>query len=228
MRCGCKPGLPAVLEYLLPSRHEPVDCINCNLFAHAVSGGNLEIEGPRQYQIEPLPKAEFTDFIAYLNDHLSDNGSPATGYFQPLPRSRSAFPADREAAFRNGFDATIGEKGWRRTWVARSADQRIVGHVDLRGHPDSFTEHRCLLGMGVGRRHRRAGLGAALVEHARHWATTVAQLDWIDLQVISENRAALALYQRAGFVTAGEMTDMFRIDEKSFSYTTMSMQLKPR
>lgn len=188
----------------------------------------MKIEGPRQYQIEPLLKAEFTEFIAYLNDHLSDNGSAETGYFQPLPRSQSVFPIDREAAFHNGFDATIGEKGWRRSWVARAVDQRIIGHVDLRAHPDSYTEHRCLLGMGVDRGHRSAGLGFALIEHAHHWAATVAQLDWIDLQVISENKAALALYQRAGFISAGEITDMFRIDGETFSYTTMSMRLTPR
>jgi ribosomal protein S18 acetylase RimI-like enzyme len=188
----------------------------------------LEIEVPRRYRIEPLLKADFSEFIAYLNVHLSDNGSDGTGYFQPLPRNRSTFPSEREAAFRNGFDAPIGEKGWRRTWVARSPQQRIVGHVDLRGHPDGFTQHRCLLGMGVDRGHRRAGLGVELVEHARHWASTAAQLAWIDLQVISENLAALALYQRMGFVTAGELTDMFRIDGKSFSYTTMSMHLKSR
>jgi RimJ/RimL family protein N-acetyltransferase len=201
----------------------------------------LEIEGPHQQQhghgpgsgeamptpaiIEPLHANDFTDFIAYLNDHLSDNGSNGAGYFQPLPRSRSFLPADRQAAFRTGFDAAVGAKGWRRAWLARSADGQIAGHIDLRAHPDSFTDHRCLLGMGVARRHRRAGLGAALIAHARQWATDVAQLEWMDLQVLSENEAALALYRRSGFTKAGEMTDMFRIDGKSFSYTTMSMRL---
>ena len=185
----------------------------------------MEIAGTHPYQIESLPATDFASFVAYLNDHLSDNGGPGTGYFQPLPRSLSAFPADREAAFRNGFDAAVGERGWRRLWVARAADERIVGHVDLRAHPDSFAEHRCLLGMGVDRHHRRAGLGAALIAHARDWATTVARLDWIDLQVIGENRAALALYQRTGFITTGQIQDMFRIDGNSFSYTTMSLRL---
>ena len=82
--------------------------------------------------------------------------------------------------------------------------------------------------MGVDRGHRRAGLGAALIAHARHWATTVARLEWIDLQVISENQAALALYRHAGFVVAGEMKEMFKIDGKTFSYTTMSTRLIPR
>lgn len=177
--------------------------------------------------IEQLHADDFAAFIAYLNDHLSDNGGIEAGYFQPLPRSRSFYPADREGAFREGLDAALGTSGWRRAWVARSAQRRIIGHIDLRAHPESFTEHRCLLGMGVDRDHRKAGLGAALIAHARQWAADVAQLEWIDLQVISENQAAVALYQRAGFIRVGEMTDMFRIDGRSFPYTNMALRLGP-
>lgn len=177
--------------------------------------------------IEPLQTDQFDAFIAYLNDHLSDNGGAETGYFQPLSRGGSCFPADRETAFRNGLDTAVGSAGWRRAWVARSADRRIAGHIDLRAHPERFAEHRCLLGMGVDRNHRRSGLGAALIAHARQWAADVAQLEWIDLQVISDNRAAVALYQRAGFVKMGETPDMFRIDGGSFAYTTMRLGLRP-
>jgi RimJ/RimL family protein N-acetyltransferase len=62
--------------------------------------------------------------------------------------------------------------------------------------------------------------------HARQWAIAVAQLGWIDPQVIGENRAAISLYQRAGFIKAGEMQDMFRIDGKSFPYATMTLRLQ--
>jgi ribosomal protein S18 acetylase RimI-like enzyme len=175
--------------------------------------------------IVPLHERDFADFIAYLNDHLSDNGAGDAGYFQPLSRSLSFFPADRETAFRSGLATAVGAKGWRRAWVARSADGRIVGHIDLRAHADGFAEHRCLLGMGVDRSCRKAGLGMALIAHARQWATDAAKLEWIDLQVIGANRAAISLYQRAGFIKAGEVADMFRIDGKSFSYATMSLPL---
>jgi RimJ/RimL family protein N-acetyltransferase len=178
--------------------------------------------------IEPLQAHDFAEFITYLNDHLADNGSAEAGYFQPLPRSGSSFPAERASAFRDGIAAAVGTQGWRRAWVARAKDRQIVGHIDLRAHPERFAEHRCLLGMGVERRHRRAGLGAAMIAHARQWAADVAQLEWIDLQVISDNQAAVGLYQRAGFVKAGEMPDMFRIDGRSFGYTTMSMRVDMR
>lgn len=174
--------------------------------------------------VEPLDAGDFAEFIVYLNDHLADNGGEA-GYFQPLPHGHSSFPAERAAPFRGGLEIAVGAKGWRRAWVARSAAGRIVGHIDLRAHPESFTGHRCLLGMGVDRSHRRAGLGAALIAHARGWAVDVARLEWMDLQVMSQNRAALALYRRAGFETVGEIDEMFKIDGKAFSYTTMSMRL---
>lgn len=176
--------------------------------------------------IAPLQANDFAEFITYLNDHLLDNGGDEAGYFQPLPRAGSVFPPERASAFRDGLGTAVGCKGWRRAWVARSNDGRIAGHIDLRAHPDSFAEHRCLLGMGVDRRHRRAGLGAALIAHALQWAADGAQLEWVDLQVISANLAALRLYQGAGFVTAGEMPDMFRIDGRSFAYTTMSKRLR--
>jgi hypothetical protein len=51
------------------------------------------------------------------------------------------------------------------------------------------------------------------------------QLAWVDLQVISANRAPVRLYQRAGFIEAGEIADMFRIDGRSFDYATMSKRL---
>ena len=177
--------------------------------------------------IEPLDAGGFADFIAYLNDHLMDNGGEA-GYFQPLPRSQSAFPAERAEPFRSGLDIAVATRGWRRAWVARSAEGRIVGHIDLRAHPEGFTGHRCLLGMGVDRGHRRTGLGGALIAHARQWAAKVARLEWMDLQVMSQNQAALSLYRRAGFETVGEIDGMFKIDGKTFSYTTMSMRLISR
>jgi ribosomal protein S18 acetylase RimI-like enzyme len=174
--------------------------------------------------VEPLAAGDFADFIVYLNDQLSDNGGEA-GYFQPMPHGQSAFPAERAEPFRSGLAIAVGAKGWRRAWVARAADGRIAGHIDLRAHPEAFTSHRCLLGMGVDRQHRRAGLGAALIAHARQWATEVAGLEWMDLQVMSQNEAALALYRRAGFATVGQIGDMFHIDGMAFSYTTMSMRL---
>lgn len=62
---------------------------------------------------------DFDGFLAYLDDHLADNGRDGTGYFQPLSRDDSRFPADKAQAFRTGLGIEVSAPGWRRLWVAR-------------------------------------------------------------------------------------------------------------
>jgi ribosomal protein S18 acetylase RimI-like enzyme len=175
--------------------------------------------------IQPVGESEFGAFFRYLNDHISDNGADATGYFQPLARGKSNLPPDTEQSFRDGLNLTVGRNGWRRAWVARSPDRQIAGHTDLRSHRDHFAEHRCLLGMGIDRAHRKRGLGMALLAHAGEWALANA-LEWIDLQVLSANEPAIRLYHSAGFEKVGEIPEMFKIDGRLFSYTTMTKCLR--
>ena len=112
------------------------------------------------------------------------------------------------------------------TYVARVSNRRIVGRIDLRSHPVRFAEHRCLLGLGVHRNHRRLGLGAALLSHAAEWALAKTELEWLDLQVLSTNEPARRLYLRAGFTKVGEMAEMFKFDGRLFSDTMMTKRLR--
>jgi ribosomal protein S18 acetylase RimI-like enzyme len=174
--------------------------------------------------IDLIEVHEFDQFLVYLNDHLSDNGG-SSAYFQPLPRGESSFPPERAVNFRAGLVLPVGQAGWRRLWVARNSSHQIVAHIDLRAHAERFAEHRCLLGMGVDRGHRKIGLGKRLIAHAEAWARANELLEWIDLQVLSSNRAAIRLYERSGFERVGEIPDMFRIDGQNLSYITMSKAL---
>ena len=163
------------------------------------------------------------EFFLYLDDHLSDNGRDGD-YFMPLPRATAGFPADRRQSFASGLAIAVGEPGWRRAWVARDARGRVAGHVDLRAHPEPFTGHRCLLGMGVDRDHRRQGLARRLLAHATGWAAAQG-LRWIDLRVLSVNEPAVALYRAEGFLMQGGTPDMFEIDGQSFGYLFMAKKL---
>ena len=178
-------------------------------------------------QIELVDRSEFDLFLAYLNDHLSDNGQGDTAYFHPVPRNEPHMQPDKAEAFRNGLQVRVGCPGWRRIWVARTPQRQIVGHVDLRSHPMRFAAHRCLLGMGVERTHRRSGIGEQLIAHAQQWAQASDLLEWIDLQVLSVNEPALRLYRRAGFEVTGETPEMFRIDGQTYSYVSMAKRVAP-
>jgi RimJ/RimL family protein N-acetyltransferase len=175
--------------------------------------------------IELVDEAALPAFLVYLNDHLSDNARDGAPYFQPMPRARSFLPRDKADVFRRGLHIAVGEPGWRRIWIVLAAGRQIAGHVDLRAHAERHTGHRCLLGMGVQRDFRQRGIGRALIGHAQRWAAQEAGLEWIDLQVLSVNAQALALYKSAGFHRTGEIADMFRLDGQSLSYTGMAKRI---
>ncbi len=173
--------------------------------------------------IRPLEFEELAAFFHYLNDHLRDNGRDGAPLFQPMPRTSAGFPPEKANGFSTGMQASFGQQGWRRVWVA-VRDGEIIGHIDLRSRPEAQARHRCLLGMGVHRAARRCGLGTALLATAVAWAREQG-LAWIDLEVLSGNAPARALYRKCGFVQTGETADMFRIDGESLGYVFMSLQL---
>jgi len=176
--------------------------------------------------INSIGESECDAFFQYLSDHRSDNGRGENGYFIPISQSKSCLPYDKEEAFRDGLNVPVGSPGWRRAWVARASNGQIVGHIDLWSHPVSFAEHRCLLGMGVHRSHRRLGLGASLLSHATEWALANTALEWLDLHVLSANEHAIRLYLRAGFTRVGEVAEMFKLDGRLFSDTTMAKRIR--
>src|SRR5262249_49359918 len=103
----------------------------------------------------------------------------------------------------------------------------IMGHIDLRSRPEQAASHRAMLGMGVHRDARRSGVGMRLLDAAIAWAEGQG-LEWIDLEVLSANVPAVALYRKRGFVRTGEIPDLFRIDGESLAYTYMSLALDAR
>jgi len=177
------------------------------------------------FSIEPVDTSQFDEFLEYLGGQLSNNGKGDTPYFAPLAQGESRLPPEKVAAFRDGLQLPVGSRGWRRAWAARSSSRQLIGHVDLRSHRENFTQHRCLLGIGVHRDHRKLGLGAILMAHAENWALANTAIEWIDLQVFSENQPAIRLYLRSGFTKTGEVVEMFRIDGLSFSETAMTKRL---
>lgn len=178
------------------------------------------------YDIVVLQVDQFPTFAAYMNDHLCDNGIGNTSLFQPLAAVDCRFDGDRAERFRSALSAATDGPGWRRAWVAMADAGAVVGHVDLRDNPLPYTRHRCLLGLGVDRNHRGAGLGRRLLDTATQWATEQGWIDWIDLQVISSNTPAVRLYEKAGFVQTGSTADLFRFDQRSVDFNSMSLRLK--
>jgi len=175
--------------------------------------------------LEPLTDQTLSEFFAYIDAHLKENGVDGTPLFQPQARSLNGFPEEKRDAFREGLAISVGAPKWRRVWLHRDADGRIAGHIDLRGRPEPFTSHRALLGMGLVRELRGKGLGLLMIEHVLRWATATNLIEVIDLDVLAHNEPALKLYRKAGFEFVARVEDMFRIDGNSEAQILMTKKL---
>jgi ribosomal protein S18 acetylase RimI-like enzyme len=171
-------------------------------------------------------QADLAPFFAYLDDHLRDNGADGGPLFQPMPRGESRLPGGVRLSFLKGLDIKVGSPGWRRLWLAIGQTGDIAGHIDLRSRPEMAARHRALLGMGAHRAHRRQGLASSLIETATQWARDEAGIGWIDLEVLSENEPAVALYLRTGFTMLARVSNMLRIDGVGHDLTYMTRALR--
>ena len=77
---------------------------------------------------------------------------------------------------------------------------------------------------GVRRDRRRHGLATRLLAHATTWASEQG-LKWIDLEVLSANEAAVALYRREGFLMQGGRPDAYVIDGVSLGEIWMARKV---
>jgi len=81
-----------------------------------------------------------------------------------------------------------------------------------------------IYGMYVAPRQRRQGVGRRLLERAIKQARRL-KVRQLRLAVTTENRAAIALYQKAGFVEYGVEKNALRIGNRFYSETWMALEL---
>ena len=177
-------------------------------------------------KIRLMEAGDYPAFFDYLNAQLEENGKSGAPLFQPVPREIVKLPAEKEAAFVAGLSKTIGQPGWRRAWLAMDENNKnILGHVDLRAHQEVNTSHRALLGMGMIKSCRQLGIGRTLLEFACEWARQSNLLEWIDIEVLCDNKPAFHLYETAGFEKLCVIQDMYRIDGQAEGYVRMALKL---
>lgn len=144
-------------------------------------------------KITELTSNRLEDFLRYLTVHMAQNGTNGNIPFQPLTIPQSQLGKEWESKFLNAFKVSFGEIGWRKVWIATNQEDVIVGHIDIRHHHELNTWHRVVLGMGVDSNFRKQHIGQQLLALVIDYCGAHERINWLDLQVLATNTAAIAL-----------------------------------
>ena len=149
-----------------------------------------------------LRNAEPSDACAVLENFSLTHAE--TDYLLTYP-DESTFDAEREACFLQRKAESANE-----IEIIAVADGRVVATagVDAVGTRDKL-RHRAEFGISVLRAYWGLGLGRALTEACIQCAKE-AGYEQIELTVVAENKRAIALYRKAGFVEFGRNPRGFR------------------
>jgi RimJ/RimL family protein N-acetyltransferase len=146
---------------------------------------------------------------------------------------RPAHPADAEGLAKLGQAVGSEPEGWlvsTNGWRDASDERRylrairrypnaavyvaeedgmIVGRLSIARDQHPASRHVADLGLMVAAAHRRRGVGTALLDAAVEWARQ-AGVRKLELHVFPWNKAAIALYDRFGFVREGYRRGHYR------------------
>lgn len=109
-------------------------------------------------------------------------------------------------------------------FVAVDGDS-VVGWCDLCRSDETGSEHCGWLGMGIIARYRGLGIGANLLQAALNAARPAFHR--VELDVYASNTAAIALYEKAGFVHEGRRRDALLRDGAYEDILTMGLITTP-
>src|SRR5262245_8298378 len=96
------------------------------------------------------------------------------------------------------------------------AEGAIVGVIDFHIAARRRLSHWGSFGMSVRPGWRGCGLGNLLLERMIAWARSVPEIEKITLAVRADNRRAIALYKKHGFVQSGCARDNLKLSDGSY------------
>lgn len=108
--------------------------------------------------------------------------------------------------------------------VAETDDGRVVGRLSIARDQHPASAHVADVGLMVDAAYRRRGIGRALLEGGVEWARG-AGIRKLELHVFPWNDAAIALYERFGFVREGLRRNHYRRGDELVDAILMAYEL---
>lgn len=104
------------------------------------------------------------------------------------------------------------------------SENKVIGWCDITSLDRHVFTHVGELGIGVIAQYRGHGVGTALIHTALAAAKTKG-LERIELHVFETNKAAIALYEKFGFVIEGVKRNGVKIDDRYTNLICMGLLL---
>lgn len=103
-------------------------------------------------------------------------------------------------------------------------ENKIVGATSVKGGRRKRTKHLASMGISVLKEYWYIGVGSALMESIIDWAKT-AGISKINLEVRVDNKNAIKLYEKYGFVNSGINTRGLKIRDKYVDLYMMGLEI---
>ena len=110
----------------------------------------------------------------------------------------------------------------RSPYFVALVDGRVVGWCDVQRTPRDTMKHGGVLGMGILDGFRSRGVGSALMR-ATLGRARKRGFTRVELTVRVDNRRAIGLYRKFGFVPEGRKRRAFRVDGRYYDLLSMAV-----
>lgn len=100
-------------------------------------------------------------------------------------------------------------------------DEKVVAYLVAQGNEPSRLAHRVYLVIGIHSDYRGRKIGTALFNHVENWAKDNS-IHRLELTVMENNEAGIALYKKMGFKIEGTKRDSLYVDGQYINEYYMS------
>jgi len=173
----------------------------------------------RNGQVATIREAELNDapaVLEYLDKVIAETDFLAMGQGDldwPLEKERQFIEEHRSAD--------------NKLLIVAEVEGRIAGVSGFTGDSRRRLRHTGESGISVLQRHWGLGLGTALMGSVIEWAKSSGVVRKIGLRVRKDNKRAIRLYERFGFVREGMFTRQFAIAGRFYDAYLMGLEIDP-
>lgn len=135
---------------------------------------------------------------------------------EALENNPDAFATRLEDALKTPIEKTAQNLAMKNAYTFGAfSEEKLVGNVTLVRNLTPKLHHRAAVyAVYVTPSERGKGLASRLMHQFLEFATTIQELERLDLAVASENKAAIALYEQLGFEKYGTDPQAVKTPEK--------------